>query len=143
MFSVGSASSVASGRWDRAGIVVSTACAIHCVALPVLAGALPLLGLRHFVDERLEWTFVATTAIIGVVSHIRAYRRHHGHLGPGVLFAAGVLLIVGARLLHLEGMTDPAAAAVGGAFAITAHVLNLRLCRCCRSCARDADGYRH
>ncbi len=137
MFNVASRPAIA--RWDRAGIVISLACAVHCVALPVLAGLLPFLGLRHFVDERLEWTFVATTAIIGVVSHTRAYRRHHRHLGPGVLFAGGVLLIVGVRLLHLEGLADPAAAAVGGAFAITAHALNLRWCRCCRSCARDGD----
>ena len=136
------ASRPAIARWDRAGIVVSTACAVHCVALPVLAGLLPFLGLRHFVDERLEWTFVATTAVIGVVSHSRAYWRHHRHLAPGVLFAAGILLIVGARLLHLEGLADPAAATVGGAFAITAHALNLRWCRCCQSCA-DYDGATH
>src|ERR1700704_2382969 len=109
MFNVTSRPAIGTARWDRAGIVVSTACAIHCVCLPFIAGILPFLGLRHFLDERVEWTFIATTAIIGLVSHPRAYRRQHRHLGPGLLFGSGFLVIVVARLLHFDGLADPAA----------------------------------
>jgi hypothetical protein len=44
------------------------------------------------------------------------------------------------RLLHLEGVADPVCTALAGAFTITAHGLNLRLCRCCPSCADHACG---
>jgi len=122
-------------RWDRAGIIVSAACAIHCTVLPLLTGLLPLVGFRQFGNERVEWAFIATAAVVGLVSHTRAYAWHHKHVAPGLLFATGLLLILTMRASHFDGLADPVCAAIAGVFTITAHLLNLRLCRCCSSCA--------
>jgi hypothetical protein len=121
-------------RWDRAGVVVSTACAVHCTLLPLVAGLLPVLGLQHFADERIELALVAITALVGVVGHARAYRLHHRHAGPGILFVAGLLMIVVTRLSQTETVVEPIALGCGGAFAAAAHWMNLRLCRCCDDC---------
>jgi hypothetical protein len=118
-------------KWDRAGILVSGACAIHCAALPFVAGLLPVIGLRHFTDERAEWWLVALTAAIGVIGHASAYRRHHRHGGPFVLFLGGVALIVGARLMLGDTLMAPAALALGGVTAAAAHWANIVLCRRC------------
>jgi hypothetical protein len=134
-----SQSSDVAARWDRAGIVVSAACAVHCALLPLVAGVLPFLGLSHFTDERVEWLFIAGTALIGVVGHTRAFFRHHQHAGPGLLFAAGLCLVVVTRLGGGEGLLEPVALAAGGSFTAAAHWLNLRLCRCCTACAGE-DG---
>ena len=122
------------GRWDRAGVIVSAACAVHCTVLPFVAGLLPVLGLHHFADERLEWSIVAITAVIGVVGHTRAYLRHHGHAGPGLLFLFGIGAVVVIRLSSTEGLLEPIALGFGGLLAAAAHWANLRLCRCCDEC---------
>lgn len=121
-------------RWDRAGVVVSTVCAVHCTLLPLVAGLLPIVGLQHFVDERIELTLVTLTALVGVVGHARAYRLRHRHVGPGLLFVAGLSLIVVTRLSQTETVVEPVALGCGGAFAAAAHWINLRLCRCCDDC---------
>jgi hypothetical protein len=133
---------VGAARWDLAGIVVSAACAIHCLALPLLAGLLPFVELHRFADGRVEWLFIMTTAVVGLVSHTRAYLRYHRHVAPGLLFAAGVLLVLAVRSMHFEGVAAPISAAIAGAFTIMAHALNLRLCRCCQSCSDHACGER-
>jgi len=121
----------APSSWDRAGILVSGACAIHCAALPFVAGLLPVIGLRHFTDERAEWWLVALTAAIGAIGHASAYRRHHRHAGPAVLFVVAVALIVGARLTLGDTLMEPAALALGGLMAAAAHWANIVLCRRC------------
>jgi MerC mercury resistance protein len=125
-------------RWDRAGVVVSTACAVHCTPLPLVAGLLPILGLQRFADERIEMALIAITALIGVVGHARAYRLHHRHVGPGLLFVTGLLMIIVTRLSQAETVIEPVALGCGGAFAAAAHWMNLRLCRCCNECGSAA-----
>lgn len=125
-------------RLDRAGVVLSAACAVHCVLLPFVAGLLPFLGLQHLVDERVEWLLVSLTALIGVAGHTAAYVRHHRHVGPGLLFVAGLGLVLVIRLSHIETFVEPAALGVGGVFLAAAHWMNLRLCRGCKSCVDTA-----
>lgn len=132
-------SSNVAARWDRAGIALTTACAIHCMLLPLAAGVLPFLGLWHFADERVEWLFVAATTLIGVVGHTRAFIRHHRHAGPGLLFAAGLGLVIVTRLRGGESLLGPVALVAGGSFTAGAHWLNLRLCRCCAACAEQLE----
>jgi hypothetical protein len=122
-------------RWDRAGLFVSAACAVHCTLLPLVAGLLPILGLQHFADERIELTLIGITGLIGVVGHTRAYRLHHQHVGPGLLFAAGLAMIILTRLSHVENVIEPVGLGCGGVFAAAAHWMNLRLCRCCHECS--------
>jgi hypothetical protein len=122
------------GRWDRAGVIVSAACAVHCTVLPFAAGLLPILGLRHFADERLEWLIVGSTAAIGIVGHTRAYIRHHRHAGPAALFLLGLGIIVITRLSGANTPFEPIVLGLGGLFAAAAHWVNLRLCRCCGEC---------
>jgi hypothetical protein len=122
------------GRWDRAGVIVSAACAVHCTVLPFAAGLLPILGLRHFADERLEWLIVGITAAIGIVGHTRAYVRHHRHMGPAALFLLGLCMVVITRLSGADSPFEPIVLGLGGLFAAAAHWVNLRLCRCCGEC---------
>ncbi|HEY7287148.1 MAG TPA: MerC domain-containing protein [Vicinamibacterales bacterium] len=121
--------------WDRTGIIASTACAVHCTLLPMLAAAAPVLGLGAFVNERLEWTFVTMTAVIGLVGHGRAYWRDHRHVAPGLIFAAGFALVLVGRLLVRPPWLEPMALGVGGVMAALSHYANVRLCRCCVTCA--------
>jgi len=124
-------------RWDRTGMIASAACAVHCTLLPLVAAAAPILGLSALVDERVEWTLVAATAIVGLVGHGRAYWRDHHHVAPGLIFAIGLSLVLSGRLLVRSPWLEPIALGFGGALAAASHYANLRLCRCCVECACD------
>jgi len=70
---------VSSSSWDRAGILVSGACAVHCAVLPLLLAAKPIIGFGRLLDERIAWIFLVGTDVIGGVAHVRAYARDHRH----------------------------------------------------------------
>jgi hypothetical protein len=123
--------------WDRAGVLVSTACAVHCTLLPLAIAAMPLLGAGGLLDARVEWTFIASTALIGTTAHVRAYVRDHRHVAPGLIFAAGLSLVLCARLLLEDHRLGPYTVGLGGLLAAVSHFANRRLCRCCRECIPD------
>src|SRR5471032_1982079 len=108
-------------RWDRAGILVSGACAVHCTLLPLLIVAVPVLGLGRLLDDRIEWAFVVTTALVGATAHVRAYMRDHRHVAPGLIFAAGFSLVLGARLFLEEHQLGPYTVGVGGILSAASH----------------------
>jgi hypothetical protein len=128
------AQAVALNRWDRAGILVSGACAVHCALLPLLIAAVPVLGLGRLLDERVEWFFIITTGAVGVTAHLRAYWRDHRHVMPGLIFAAGFSSVLGARLFLESHRLGPYAVCTGGLLAAVSHWANQRLCRCCTDC---------
>jgi hypothetical protein len=99
--------------------------------VPFVAGLLPVIGLYHFTDEWLEWLLIAVTAMVGVIGHLSAYRRHHHHAGPATAFVVKPYVIVGARLAVGDTLLEPAALAIGGLTAAGAHWANIHLCRCC------------
>jgi hypothetical protein len=117
--------------WDRAGVVASIACAVHCTLLPIVVAMLPIVGLRHLLSERFEWTMIAATAVIGMAGHTRAYSRNHRHLAPALIFAGGLALVVGVRLFLEAHRLAPWAFGLGGGLAAASHWANLRLCGCC------------
>jgi hypothetical protein len=124
-------------RWDRTGMIASAACAVHCTLLPLVAAAAPILGLSALLDERVEWTLVGATAVVGLIGHGRAYWRDHRHVAPGLIFAIGLSLVLSGRLLVRSPWLEPIALGLGGTLAAASHYANLRLCRCCVECAGD------
>jgi hypothetical protein len=94
-----------------------------------------VLGLGRVLDDRVEWAFVAATAIVGGTAHLRAYVGDHRHVAPGLIFAAGFGLVLSARLFLEAYRLGPYTVGLGGALAAASHYANLRLCRCCGECA--------
>jgi hypothetical protein len=123
--------------WDRAGVLVSSACALHCTVLPLAVAAMPLLGAGGLLDERVEWAFIVSTALVGTMAHVTAYLRDHRHVAPGLIFAAGFSLVPCARLLLEDHRLGPYAVGLGGILAAASHFANRQLCRCCDDCTSD------
>jgi MerC mercury resistance protein len=129
--------SASTSRWDRAGIWISGACVVHCVLLPALATLVPAIRMGPVIDPRAEWALIAAAAIVGVVGHLRAYRRDHRRFAPCATFIAGLSLGLIGRLGFESGRFEPLALGVGGALAAASHYANLRLCRCCEPFVTD------
>ena len=125
---------------DHVGIFASSICAAHCVVMPLVIGALPLLGLNFIFDGIAEWIFVGFSVVIGASSLIPACVTRHRKFPPLLLFASGCLLLLIARLwledqIHLETPVVILAALM----IIASHLTNLRLCRSCSICADDCE----
>lgn len=80
---------------DRVGAVVGMGCALHCLALPLLVGALPLVGLALLMHPMVEVVLLGTALVLGT------FAARDGLTGPHRPRAAWVLA-VGAALLGLR-----------------------------------------
>lgn len=121
------------------GVATSALCAVHCAALPLLAGA--SVGAPWLHSPWVEGPMVGVAALVGYGTLGSAFRRH-GRPGPLVLLTLGLLLILGAHAFVPESLESVAAVA-GAALLIGAQVLN-RSCPapCCSGarCAIPAEG---
>lgn len=117
---------------DRIGIAATSLCALHCILLPVLLPALPLLGLSFLADHSWEHFFLILTAILGTVALFSGFRRYHKRLYPFYLLYLGVTVY---WIKHdFPEAYAPYFIIVGGSLIITAHFLNIKLCNSCKQC---------
>ena len=110
---------------DAAAIGLSALCMIHCLALPLLAAALPFLGL--FTDAPwLHWVFAATAAPIAAWSLSRPMsddRRNWKLIGLG---GNGVFLLFLAAAEWPSHGLETSITVAGGLVLAAAHGLNWR-----------------
>ncbi|MFI8719380.1 MerC domain-containing protein [Stenotrophomonas sp. NPDC077464] len=75
---------------DAGAIALSTLCLLHCLALPLLAAALPLMG----VWAEAEWVHVVFVAIAAPITGFALWRAHRQHPLPALaLLSASVGLL--------------------------------------------------
>lgn len=113
---------------DRAGVVASSLCAVHCATVPALLVVAPAIGvaLGH---ERWEWLFLSASFAVGVAALVPSFLRT-GQAVALVVFAAGVgLVLVGKLAFDRAGAIECALSAAGASCIALAHVLNLRVVR--------------
>jgi hypothetical protein len=111
------------GRLDRAGVILSSLCAVHCVLGIVIVAGLGLGGgllldpVIHRVGLLLA-TLVAGVAIgIGAIQHRRAL--------PFVVAMTG-LTFMGGGLAVEHGIEEAVLTIIGVTLVATGHLLNLR-----------------
>lgn len=110
-------------RWlDRAGMTLSTLCALHCALQPLWLLALSMLGLSAVMTERGELMFLVASALLaawGLFSGIQ----HHGQTHLWWSWSLAAVLIAASRLFHAFEMP----LAVAGALMLAAcHFQNRR-----------------
>lgn len=110
--------------WDRMGQGLSLACLVHCLATPLLLGAVPSLGLL-LNAEYIHLGLAAVIVLVSAWAFGRGYLRHRRALAP-VLGAAGVAgLLVAALVIEPQ---NPVAGTIGTVIAslvlVVAHTVN-------------------
>ncbi|MEH6418741.1 MerC domain-containing protein [Pseudomonas sp. CGJS7] len=121
--------SIFRGLLDRIGAFGSLACAVHCAALPLLIAVLPSLGVAVWFGDSFELAFVIFATLLGSISVISGYRRHHELRAFSLLVPGLALLWVGVLYAPLHHSLLPHAIAMtcGGVLVGLAHLANLRL----------------
>lgn len=110
-------------NWDALGAGASFICAIHCALLPILLGAVPLLGFQFFENPYIEYTLLVSSFLIGLVALYRGYTLHHRKITPIILFAVAFPVLVWAHL-KLSGIVSYSVIAFAAIFIIAAHIIN-------------------
>lgn len=121
---------------DYAGMTASALCLVHCLAMPLLMAAFPMLGLAHEHDT-FHNSILAAISLPVLLSLLPGYLRHRD---PAVLAlgALGLGSFLGAVfvLSPVYGETAEAAGAVlSGVLLLCAHIRNRRFCARCTGAA--------
>lgn len=117
---------------DRIGITATSLCALHCILLPLILPALPLLGLSFLADHTWEHVFLIATAILGTIALFSGFKRYHKRLYPFYLLFLGVGLY---WIKHdFSEQAEPLFITLGASLIVAAHWLNIKLCNSCKQC---------
>lgn len=131
-------------RLDVTGSALSTLCAIHCLAMPLVAAALPLWGLSLLGSR--GWEQFTSSAMVALAAFcLWQGCRRHGRWWLLVVLGLGATVVLGTQFFWTEAdcreaccavrtdWTEAAFMVTGGLGIATAHVLNLhyrRKCHC-------------
>jgi hypothetical protein len=120
---------------DRIGITATSLCALHCILLPILLPALPLLGLSFLADHTWEHVFLIITAILGTTALFSGFKKYHRKIYPFYLLFIGVFIY---WVKHdFSEDIQPYFIIVGAGLIVAAHIINLKLCNSCRQCTAE------
>jgi len=121
---------------DRIGITATSLCALHCILLPVLLPALPLLGLSFLADHAWEHVFLLITAVLGSAALFSGFKKYHRRIYPFYLLFLGVGIY---WIKHdFAESIQPYFILLGASLIVAAHIINLKLCNSCRACNENS-----
>jgi hypothetical protein len=114
---------------DRAGIAVALACALHCVAAPLVGASMQVAG--TLASERTELLFLTSSLLVsGTTVFANCLRRGPRRAVWGA-FVVGASLLLCARVGFAPAEHIEQPLVLGGAgMIVAAHVMNLFNCRC-------------
>lgn len=115
-------------RLDRAGIILSGLCAVHCVLGVVLVGILGLGG-EALLSPAIHRVGLALALAVGVISLGLGVKRH-GRVGPMVIGGIGLALMATALAVG-HGVAETVLTVIGVTLVAIAHVRNLHSRACC------------
>ncbi len=116
------------GLLDRFGAFLGFACAIHCIAVPLLLGVLPALGLGFLADHEFDLTIVGIASVCALFA-ARSGWRAHGDVRIVAGFIGAILLLVLGHALGEESLAGRVPSILGGVCLAVTHLFNLRASR--------------
>ena len=119
-------------NWDKVGMILSAACAVHCVLGPAVILSMPIMARYYLAHPWFHVGFAFFIIPVGLVAFVKGYQHHKSALvlalGLPGLFVVGIVPM----LIHngFLPINEPAAMIFGSALLILAHYLNRKSCGC-------------
>lgn len=109
-------------HFDRAAVTFSLACVAHCVALPVIAIALPFIAAL----AEAEWVHWLLTALAVFASSSVIMSSPSARTGSFLVPAiCGLVLVTGALFAERLGVEETIPTVIGGVLLAVAHIRRL------------------
>ncbi len=121
-------------RLDKIGTVISSACAVHCIAMPFLLTSLPFLGLGFLAHGMFDIVMISIAVTLALLSLCWGHRIHGSY--KTFLFIAAALSFFALGHWYEEESFHWAFMTAGGVSLASGHILNRKLCRSCNSCCK-------
>ena len=116
---------VKAGRLDLFGSIISLACAVHCLAFPILISTGSLLMISKADYELTETFIIVPSILIASWSVGRSFKIHKGVLPLSLLVISLILFSFG-KFMHLEKL-EVVFSTTGAILLASAHLTNRRL----------------
>ena len=114
---------------DRAAVMLSGFCVVHCVATVVLLGTLSSLG-HLFADPRIHEVGLLLATVLGLrrprAALLRQQRLRHRRALPLLLGVPGIALMIAALCVH-HGLGEAMLTIAGVGLVASAHIANARI----------------
>jgi hypothetical protein len=126
---------------DKAGMIASITCAIHCMIMPLIVTLLPIFGLSLFATEEFEWMLLMVSAMLGVTSLCFGFKKHKSFRAFSFLGIGLTFLVIGRlaheHVSHFRVFTFDIYLlflVAGATLVALSHWLNNKLCKSCLPC---------
>jgi hypothetical protein len=110
---------------DRLGMVISSACLVHCLALPLLTALLPFLSTTLPGDEWTHKALLGMALPITGLALLRGWQRHRT-AAPAIIGAIGLSLVATALFVETVAL-ESVLTVTGGLIVVWAHLRNWRV----------------
>lgn len=110
---------------DRLALVVSGACVLHCLGLPLLFATLPMLSRLAAVPESLHLWLVAVAVPLSGYA-LLVGRRGHSDDRPVLIGAIGLVLLAAGAVPFAKTRHETVVTVAGGVLVAVAHIGNWR-----------------
>jgi len=118
-------------NWNALGVSATVACAIHCALLPLFLSTLPLFGINILDNIYFEAGMILVALLIGGLTLLHGYRKHHHRSIPLILFITGMFFLI---FKHFFSATVIWLIIPSSILILLAYYLNWRLCRIAKHC---------
>ncbi|HAI83222.1 MAG TPA: hypothetical protein DCL43_06105 [Chitinophagaceae bacterium] len=118
---------------DIIAMLASLACAIHCVALPLLFSTVPFLGIKILENIWLELATIIVSITIGGIAMYKGVTQYHRQKWVVILFISGISSMLLGNMISNE-VTEPWLKHIGAMALIIAHVYNYKKSKHCHIC---------
>lgn len=124
----------------KVGSGLSFACAIHCMAMPLLLTILPIIGMGFVCNGLFDLTLILLAVLLSSANLCWGFRKHN-KMSPVLILSFGTMLFMLAQNSHyvLFRHHHLIVSIIAGLCFLIANKLNANLCRSCKKCEHSCE----
>lgn len=119
---------------QRLGVTLSTLCAIHCLAMPVLFATLPVAGSALHDFHWVEFPLIGLGVAIALTGIVKNFRREMNVSAPAILLGLGIVVLTVSHFALGEHSNAWIGTTIGALAIAASQLLNIRHARQCDRC---------
>jgi hypothetical protein len=126
-------------KLDKAGMVLSMTCLVHCLLLPILLATLPFISFLSFMKAPLTETLMIVFAIFNAILAVTLGFKKHKNLIIPAFFISGTILLLFNFIAHRFVESNEYIITIGAFLIGVGHFVNHMFCDHCPTCKEDHE----